>query len=622
MNNPLILRPVNFIRTLLIIAPLACFWPLQAATFQVENAKDDGAGSLRQAILDANEASGVDEIHFNIPGNGPHTIKPATPLPAIGDPVSIDGYTQPGSSVNTLTNGSNAVLQIELNGELLTGRVSGLVVETFDSAIRGLAINRFPEYGIVLGKFPELGNDNHVVEGNYIGTSTDGMEALGNGSGIYCISTANGRLGGTEPASRNVISGNKFAGVSMVASMVTVQGNLIGTNAEATGALPNRDGIHLSTGGGFSIGGTVPGAGNIIAGNSETGIILAGTSVQAVQIKGNAIGTDFSGTTQFGNQLFGIQIHAGWNNVIGGDGPNIIAYHGSSAVRMSSPDARGNSVRGNRIFSNGWLAVQLVAPSGSESDSCDADFGPNGAQNAPQLTSGSWEAGQMALEGTLNSTADTTFVLDFYATTASGSGDYPAGEYYIGAGEVTTNAQCEGSFSIGLPVPTDIPAGTVFITATATDPAGNTSTYSATILEVSGGGVVVTDADGDGLPTDWEASHGLSDNDASGDNGPDGDPDGDSSSNLSEYLAGTDPNDSSSLLRITDIVRQGNDIRITWNTIGGRTNQLQVSTGLTEFVDLGPEITVPGAGDVSTDAIDAGAFINAQSRFYRVRTVR
>ena len=97
---------------------------------------------------------------------------------------------------------------------------------------------------------------------------------------------------------------------------------------------------------------------------------------------------------------------------------------------------------------------------------------------------------------------------------------------------------------------------------------------------------MVTDADGDGLPTDWETANGLNDNDATGDHGADGDPDRDARNDLEEYLAGTDPNNANSALRITAINREGSDIRITWQTVGARTNQLQASTNLTNFVDL------------------------------------
>src|SRR5262249_39505577 len=67
------------------------------ATFVVTNTDDSGDGSLRDVMARANAAPGADTIAFNIPGDGVHTIKPASALPAVTDPVTIDGYTQPGS---------------------------------------------------------------------------------------------------------------------------------------------------------------------------------------------------------------------------------------------------------------------------------------------------------------------------------------------------------------------------------------------------------------------------------------------------------------------------------------------------------------------------------------------
>ena len=89
-----------------------------AATFTVTTIADSGAGSLRQAILDANANFGDDDIAFSIPGSGVHTIVLASALPAITHPVTIDGYTQPGSSPNSNPPGqdNNAVLMIEIDG--------------------------------------------------------------------------------------------------------------------------------------------------------------------------------------------------------------------------------------------------------------------------------------------------------------------------------------------------------------------------------------------------------------------------------------------------------------------------------------------------------------------------
>src|SRR4030095_13928994 len=117
-----------------------------ATTFTVINTNDARPGSLRQAILDANANARADSIAFNIPGAGVQTISPVTALPIITDPVVIDGYTQPGSSVNTLADGDNAVLLIELNGSSIPGGailVPGLQINASFCAVRGLVINRF-----------------------------------------------------------------------------------------------------------------------------------------------------------------------------------------------------------------------------------------------------------------------------------------------------------------------------------------------------------------------------------------------------------------------------------------------------------------------------------------------
>src|SRR5262245_56169125 len=102
---------------------------LALSTFQVTNTNDSGAGSLRQALLDANAAVGeTDTIEFAILGDGLHTITPLSPLPTITDPVVIDGYCQPGSSPNTLAVGDNAVLTIELDGNSAGTDANGLTI--------------------------------------------------------------------------------------------------------------------------------------------------------------------------------------------------------------------------------------------------------------------------------------------------------------------------------------------------------------------------------------------------------------------------------------------------------------------------------------------------------------
>ena len=140
----------------------------------VINTNDSGPGSLRQAITDSNADSGDrDTIVFNIPGSGVHTITPLTALPALSQPVVIDGTTQPGFAGMPL---------IELNGNGLAA--AGLIITGGNSIVRGLVINRFGGAGIRLQT-----NGGNAVEGNFVGTDATGTIARPNGNaGIFITS--------------------------------------------------------------------------------------------------------------------------------------------------------------------------------------------------------------------------------------------------------------------------------------------------------------------------------------------------------------------------------------------------------------------------------------------------
>src|SRR5947209_3346183 len=102
------------------------------ANFQVTNTGDSGAGSIRQAILDANAAVGADNITFNIPGAGVHTISPASVLPDITDTVTVDATTQPGFAGTPL---------IELDGSGVTGSGLTLAAGSDRNTVRGRVLN-------------------------------------------------------------------------------------------------------------------------------------------------------------------------------------------------------------------------------------------------------------------------------------------------------------------------------------------------------------------------------------------------------------------------------------------------------------------------------------------------
>lgn len=523
----------------------------QAATFHVTTTADNGdnnnptPGSLRKAIIDANAFAGTDTIDFNIAGAGVQTISPPSPLPTITDPVVIDGYTQPGASANTLTNGDNAMLLIELDGTNIPAGTVGLSITAGGSTIRGLVINRFskvnPQTSGAIGIALSSKGGNSIA-GNFIGTDASGKVKTGNYEGVVIDGCGNNTIGGTTPAARNIISGNinrgilithlnalnnqvqgnfigtditgttdisNFTGVSVEATGlpptntviggtaagagnvisgsrnwgiylgtagVTVQGNLIGTDITGKAALPNNIGINIITGTGITIGGTTPAARNVISGNSDTGIELFSFSSGAT-IQGNYIGTDITGNAPLGNSFVGI-FSAGSNMTIGGTvagAGNTIAYNGSNGILVSGLGATtGDTIEGNSIYSNGALGIDLAPVGVTPNDPGDADGGINNLQNYPVITSALLSAGATAVNGTLNSTANTQFRVEFFANTSCDPSTFGQGQTFLGATSVTTSGsgdanlvQTFGGLSAGQ-----------FITATATDPAGNTSEFS------------------------------------------------------------------------------------------------------------------------------------------------
>src|SRR5262245_27993234 len=277
-----------------------CATVASATTYTVTNTADSGAGSLRQAITDANIGGGTDTIAFNIPGSGVHTIEVPTQLPTITSPVIIDGSTQPGYAGAPL---------IELHGV----GIPGFYISAGGSTLRGLVLNGF---GILL-----TSAGGNLIEGCYIGTDATGTVATNPGSiGLRMISSPNNTIGGTSAEAGNLISGNGSVGVSVESSDGQIfQGNRIGTDITGTVAVPNGTaGLSLSGSSNITVGGSAAGAGNLISGNIGSGISISYGSGFVIQ--GNFIGTDITGTKALGNGM-GINDSGGTNAQIGGSGP-------------------------------------------------------------------------------------------------------------------------------------------------------------------------------------------------------------------------------------------------------------------------------------------------------------
>ena len=344
-----------------IVASLAISASGYAATFTVTNVNDAGAGSLRAAILDANANPGADTIGFNIPGTGVHTISPLSALPPITDAVTIDGYAQPGASPNSNGPGlpGNAVIVLELNGTNAGPGTPGLLILASGSTIRGLAINRFTNSAIVIG-----GSASGItVAGNYLGTDVTGALNRGNALQGVNIAGTDNRVGGGNPADRNVISGNGAAGVQITGAAATgnvVAGNFVGTKADGSSALPNAGGgiaIGISASNN-TVGGATTGERNVISGNTSYGVGLFSSATSNV-VQGNYIGTDLTGAKALANNSDGVFVNVASGNTIS---TNVISGNGASGIQLSA-DTSQTAIVGNFIGTN--AAANAVVANGA-----------------------------------------------------------------------------------------------------------------------------------------------------------------------------------------------------------------------------------------------------------------
>ncbi|MDQ3413755.1 MAG: right-handed parallel beta-helix repeat-containing protein, partial [Verrucomicrobiota bacterium] len=334
---------------------------------------------------------------------------------------------------------------IDIGGDNATALIGGTTADARNvisgNAGPGIAVNVGP---------------NNVIQGNYIGTDATGTAAIANAVGITGggagIGALNIRIGGTEVGAGNLISGNTGNGVNLAfGANALIAGNLIGTQQDGISALGNgADGVGLgfTTGGAFgggpdTVGGTTPGAGNVIAFNSGTGV--------------RAIVGFFGGT--------------------GGAGQG------------------QHTILGNSIFSNGQLGIDLGLLAGvTLNDEGDADEGVNHQQNFPVITSVTRSGGNITIAGTLNSEANSPYRIEFFTNPAVDPSGFGEGQTFTGFVDLTTDASGNAAFNETFPEIGTIQS--VTSTATNTD-RGETSEFSAAfttkLLNISTRMQVLTD---------------------------------------------------------------------------------------------------------------------------------
>lgn len=396
-------------------------------TIVVDRTDDAGPGTLRQALLDANAGPGPNAIAFAFPGPGPFTIALQSPLPPITEAARIDGWSQVGFSGRPLVqldgSAAGAVLTAAQASPAAIGSsavpgVTGLSLLSGSNVVRGLALFGF-ETGLRVA-----GPGGNVIEGNFIGTDTTGALALGNtGDGLVV----------TSPCNR--------------------------------------------------IGSSLRGAGNVIVSNGGRGLYLTGRLAVSNRVEGNFIGTstaELPGSLALGNGTDGVALgSSAAHNWIGGIEPaagNWIAFNRGSGVVLEPTAGTANTVVGNSIYANGGLGIDLGGDGLSPNDPGDADAGPNGLVNAPELEQVVAGRESVLVRGRVNGEANQAYRLEFFVNASvEGSAD-PEGQQAIGSATVATDASGTGWFALEWPDRVDPDE---WITATVTDAEGNTSEFSS-----------------------------------------------------------------------------------------------------------------------------------------------
>ncbi len=391
------------------------------AQFPVTNTNNNGAGSLTDAINQANANPGPDTVTFSLPEGGSMTIAPTIPFPAITDTLFINGYSQPGAALGTI---AGRTIRVNIDGVGLPITNDIFIVSSNNVQIAGLAIYRAPNFSS--GIRIDLAINDVFIWGNYIGTDSTGLSTgLGNSyEGITCNTFNNttpssgivvGVKGdGTNDANEgNLISCNgEDAVILWRTESSTIAGNIIGFNKNGTGTgFGNaRNGILVTTSSNSNTIGTNGDGiadnveGNKIGNNGGRGIFIASVSNSNI-IAGNVVGLDISNGPA-GNGTHGVEINPGSGNLIGtnADGTsdalerNTICANTGDGIRIVGGDffgtsnSDGNTISGNAIGTNGAgtlvqgnTAYGVVILSNNDLNADDNVIGSNGDGNGDDL---------------------------------------------------------------------------------------------------------------------------------------------------------------------------------------------------------------------------------------------
>ncbi len=502
----------------------------------------DGRISLAEAAIASDNTPGVQTIGFHVPQNEwqYQWLYPGRAVLTIFlgltlfDTVILDATTQTAFTGDTNPAGGEVVI---FSGVFLNNG-SGSAVRGFDhtaisvaggsaQVLQGNSESGFELWDVsnalIGGTNPGEGNSGGTIKltssshNVVVGNRVQRVRVLGNGP--FQPPTLDNRIGGPALAERNFITGSGSISSQGIPGGVAVEiFDADGTTIENNWIGTTPDGLaqgHPYTTIGIAVWGDVDDntvlRNNRIAGVRAlalpphspsyyvgTGIVIGGGG-SGLTIVGNTIGLDANGAPLLGsvtgittvnfylgqkqNVVLGGSAPGEGNEIAGNDRQGILLSNGYSGVRLS----------GNSIHDNGELGIDLVdagfVQGVSPNDALDADAGANGLQNFPLLQAATRTSSTLRVQGTLNSSASSSFTLEFFASPGCDASGFGEGRVFVGSVQVTTNAGGDAGFDVTLPASL---APGWSVTATATSATDSTSEFSAC--------VGVQDAPGTGVP--------------------------------------------------------------------------------------------------------------------------
>jgi hypothetical protein len=290
--------------------------------------------------------------------NAPNVISGNMAIGVRIQDAGTTGNVVAGNFIGTNVDGSAAVPNVV--GVQIQGGASGNTVGGTAALARNVISGNSAD-GVLI---KEAGTTGNVVAGNSIGTNAAGAAALPNGTadlpgeGVLILGGASGNtIGGTAASLGNVISGNLGVGVRIDdpgTSANVVAGDFIGTDVSGSLAVPNVVGVVIEKGAtDNTVGGTAPGARNVISGNSDKGVQIMDPGTSGNTVAGNYVGTDATGTVALHGSIVGVVVFNGaTDNTVGGTAAgarNVISGNDGPGVQLAGAGTSGNVVAGNFI---------------------------------------------------------------------------------------------------------------------------------------------------------------------------------------------------------------------------------------------------------------------------------